>query len=157
MYFSYGQFMVYDLDVELPGCAWTEGHSAQGFARRDSAVCFGAILDFGHADVTFVLGGYQPTQSFDRVVVVPFTVVTGKVAVDGPEESDVDRTIEIPRGHYSLTAAQRVLSDDLEDVHLFFESVAEPRQVSSILVADEMLSPSYPLIETAEVAGFEES
>jgi hypothetical protein len=156
MYFSYGQFMVYDIDVISPWYAWTEGHYAQGFARRDSAVCFGSILDFGHADVTFVLGGYQPAQRFERVIAVPFTVVTGRVAVKGPEEFDIDRLIELPRGYYCLTAAQQMLSDDLEDVHLFFESVAERQQVSSILVEDELLSPSYPLLETVEIAGCEE-
>ena len=157
MYFSYGQFMVYDIDVISPGCAWTEDHTAQGFARRDSVVSFISILDFGQADVTFVLGAYQPTREFDRVIAVPFTVVTGRVLIEGPEEMDAGRTIELPPGFYSLTAAQRVLNDDWEDVHLFFESLADPRKSSTILVADDMLSPPFPLLETVEIAGSEES
>jgi hypothetical protein len=51
LYFSYSQFMVFDESVRLPGCEWTDEHSAQGFARWESTVNFSTLLEFGEADV----------------------------------------------------------------------------------------------------------
>jgi hypothetical protein len=44
------------LDHEIPvGCAWTAEHTAQGFARRQSTVNFGTLLEFGYADVAIAV------------------------------------------------------------------------------------------------------
>ena len=59
LYFSYSQFMVYDRE-HIPGCIWTDGHVAQGFARKESVVCFGTLLEYGHADVSATVGAYSP-------------------------------------------------------------------------------------------------
>jgi len=153
LYFSYSQFMVYDQAEQLPGCDWTEEHTAQGFARRESTVCFGTPLEFGHADVSVMVGAYQPQSDYERVISVPFRSVSGKVTVEGPEELDVDRAFEMPCGDYKLTAAQAIVGEDEERIDLFFEPVSAPLNGSSILVADEMLNPPEPLIETAGIAG----
>src|SRR5579864_7712421 len=89
LYFSYSQFMVYDKSVRFPGCAWTDTHSAQGFARRGSTVNFNTPLEFGHADVTVNHATYQPHEEYVRVISVPFLVTSGRVIVDGPEETNV--------------------------------------------------------------------
>lgn len=153
LYFSYNQFLVYDQSVKLPGCAWTEGHSAQGFARRESTVCFNTILEFGYADVAVSLGPYRPNDRYERVVAVPFLVASGRVVVDGPEEPDLGRAFELPSGNYRLVSAQRVTGNEEEAFDLFFEALLEPLTQSAILVADAMLDPPTPLIELAEIAG----
>jgi hypothetical protein len=92
------------------------------------------------------------SESYERVIAVPFVVVTGKVVVDGPEENDVQRLVELPPGNYRLVSAQRALADDEELIDLFFEKVDEPCHLSEIIVADEELDGSDTLLETADVA-----
>jgi hypothetical protein len=155
LYFSYNQFMVYDQSVRLPGCAWTDAHSAQGFARRQSVVNFNTPLEFGYADVFISRNVYQPSEEFDRVIAVPFLVTSGKVVVEGPEETKPERNVALSPGNYRLVAAQRVTGDEEEAIHLFFEPLSNPLERSAVLVADEALYPPTPLLETAEIAGEE--
>lgn len=153
LYFSYSQFMVYDQSVQLPGCDWTEAHTAQGFARRESVVNFNTLREFGYADVAVSRNAYHPQREYQRVIAVPFLVTSGKVVVDGPEETSVERSVTLPPGHYRLVAAQRAIGDDEEVIDLYFEPLTKALEQSIILVADEELRPSMPLIETAEIAG----
>ena len=145
--------MVYDQSVRLPGCDWTEEHTAQGFARRELVVNFNTLLEFGYADVAVSRETYQPEQEYQRAIAVPFQVTSGKVVVEGPEETTVERAVSLPPGHYRLVAAQHVTGDDKEVIDLYFEPLTEALESSAILVADEALTPSTPLIETAKVAG----
>ena len=103
LYFSFGQFMVYDESVKLPGCAWTNKHTAQGFARRKSTVNFNTPLEFGYADVV-VASAYQRREEFERVIAVPFLVTSGIVIVEGPEETEPTRMVALPPGDYRLIA-----------------------------------------------------
>jgi hypothetical protein len=153
LYFSYSQFMVYDATVRLPGCAWTDGHSAQGFARRESVVNFGTLLEFGSARTTASVADYRRRDSDERVIAVPFLVVSGRVCVDGPEEIDIGRCVDLPPGDYRLVAAQRVVNDEEQEIDLFFEARATPLDCSAILVADAELQPPSPLLEVAGIAG----
>lgn len=154
LYFAYSQFMVYDQSVRLPGCAWTDEHSAQGFARRESTVNFNTPLEFGYANVSVSHGSYQPSdEEYDRVIAVPFLVTSGTVVVEGPEETNPARSIALPRGCYRLVAAQRVTGNQEEIIDLFFESLMNPLDRSTILVADDALNPPTTLLETAEIAG----
>ena len=86
IYFSYSQFHVFDSSVPLPGCAWTDGHHNQGFARREANVSFRAVLEFGHGDVAVHLGPYRRKQEHERVIEVPLEVSSGEVVIGGPEE-----------------------------------------------------------------------
>jgi hypothetical protein len=63
LYYSYSQFLVYDFSVKTPGCLWTPAHSAPGFARRESAVSFSTLLEFGYADISYRRGPFQPNES----------------------------------------------------------------------------------------------
>jgi hypothetical protein len=153
LYFSYGQFMVYDQSVRLPGCVWTDRHSAQGFARRECTANFSTPLEFGHAHVSVSCGNYRPTKSYDRAIAVPFLVTSGSVVIAGPEETTSERNIALPRGNYRLVAAQRVMGDEEEMIDLFFEPLATPLDVSAVLIADQSLNPPPALLETAEIAG----
>ncbi|MEI8376840.1 MAG: competence protein ComJ [Planctomycetota bacterium] len=152
LYFSYSQFFVYDSVVKAPGCLWTDAHSAQGFARRESVISFGTLLEFGFADVYFHRGPFQPREAYERVIAVPFVIFTGKVMVDGPEEIKIGRAIELPVGNYQIVAAQRVVGDDEELIDLFVDKLEEPLWSSKIIVADAMLNPAFQLVESAEVA-----
>jgi hypothetical protein len=154
LYFSYSQFMIYDQDVKLPGCSWTDEHSAQGFARRDSTVNFNTPLEFGYANVTVSHDIYEPRKEYERVIAVPFLVTSGLVIVEGPEET-TERNIKLPPGNYRLVAAQHITGVEEEAIDLFFELLTKPLERSEVLIADEALNPSVPLIELAGVAGEE--
>jgi hypothetical protein len=152
MYFSYHQFMVFDADVRLPGCAWTPEHSAQGFARRESVVNFNTLLEFGEADV--VVGEvYQPRDDYARVIAVPFLVMSGRVIIEGPEETTRERHIDVRPGFYRLVAAQRLIGEEQQQIDLFFEPRDQPVEHSTILIADDELTPPPLLLETAGIAG----
>ena len=153
LYFSYNQFMVFDASVSLPGCAWEELHSAQGFARRESTVCFNSLLEFGHANVTVIHGPYEAKESYERVIAVPFCAKTSTVIVEGPEEFKTERMVTLEPGNYRLVAAQQVIDEDNEVIDLFFEPLEESLNRSEILVADEVLTPPDTLMETSEIAG----
>src|SRR5262245_5420755 len=120
LYFSYSQFFVYDKSVPSVGCDWTKAHSDQGFARRESTVAFGTLLEFGHADVLVRREAYEARREYQRVIAVPFCVRSGEVAVEGAEEITIERTVALPPGHYRLVAAQHVTGADNEAIHLYF-------------------------------------
>jgi hypothetical protein len=145
--------MVFDQSVAMPGCDWDEQHSAQGFARRESTVCFATLLEYGRAQVAVHQGPFRARPEYQRVIAVPFVVVSGHVAVEGPEETDVQRSVFIPPGTYQLTAAQAIAGDNIEAIDLYFESLVRLPESSKILLADSSLNPRLPLKEWAESAG----
>jgi hypothetical protein len=152
IYFSYSQFFVFDKSIKMPGCAWTEGHSEQGFARREKNVAFGTPLEFGHAEVSVYLGRYKGNDDHERVIEVPIEVSSGEVVIGGPEEFENKHVLKLSKGHYRLVAAQTVTADDREAIDLYFEKLTEPLTKSRIIIADDSLDPPDTLIETAEVA-----
>jgi hypothetical protein len=145
--------MVYDQNVKLPGCEWTDDHSAQGFARRDSTVNFSTLLEFGYADVFVSQGFYQPKEDYERVIAVPFLVTSGRVVVEGPEETNIERGLSLLPGNYRLVATQATLGEEEEAIHLFFEPLADRLEQSVLLIADKGLKPPNPLLESAAIAG----
>jgi hypothetical protein len=110
-------------------------------------------LEFGDADVTINIGKYAPHPDYERVIAVPFLVTSGRVLVEGPEETDAERNFTMPPGNYRLVAAQHITADGEEVINLCFEPLTKALVRSAVLVADEALNPPTPLIETAEVAG----
>lgn len=57
---------------------------------------FNTPLEFGYADVTVNLARYRPHLEYIRVIAVPFLVKSGKVTVEGPDETNVQRRFELP-------------------------------------------------------------
>jgi Competence protein J (ComJ) len=149
LYFSYSQFYVHDASVLSRRLDWTKAHSNQGFARREKAVAFGALLEFGMAKIRVAIHPYEPREEYERVIAVPFKVTSGKIIVGSPNEthSARDRNFALPPGNYRLVAAQRVTGDDQAAIDLFFEPLAKPPKRSAILVADAGLHPPARLIE----------
>jgi Competence protein J (ComJ) len=151
LYFSYAQFLVYDQEFDTPGLRWSKNHYRQGFARRDSIASFRTFLEYGKAQVSIILGAYIP-NNYSRVIAIPFQIVSGFVVVEGPEEFDSRKT-GINIGYYRLIAAQSPVEgqEDVDErIVLFFEARNSPPEPSEILIADDDLDPSEPLLETAE-------
>jgi len=150
--FSYYQFMVYDVSVDMPECEWTADHSNQGFARRQGTVCFAALLQWGSAHVDTFFGPYVPNDRHQRVIAVPFDTPTGRVIVQGMMEVYVAHTLFVPKGHYTLYAAQELVDEDegQENICLFFHRLAEPAASSAIIKADATLVPPDRLLEDAK-------
>jgi hypothetical protein len=98
------------------------------------------------------LGPYEGRDEHTRVIEVPFEVSSGEVVVGGPEEFPVkpERVVQLPTGHYRLVAAQAVIDEDQEKIDLYFEKLAEPLATSRIIMADQVMRPPTPLLETAE-------
>ena len=88
----------------------------------------------------------------ERVIGVPFLVTSGKVIVEGPEETETERNVRLPPGDYRLIAAQSVTGEEEESIDLSFELLAKPLEQSCVLVAGKALCVPNRLVETAEVA-----
>jgi hypothetical protein len=121
-------------------------------------VSFGTLVQHGDAKLRVYVGTQALSTGFDRVIAVPFSTGSGKVAITGPEESD-DRHVLLEPGDYRLVAAQRLpghgrsVSHGIElEVELVFAKLKTPLQRSEVLVADAELSPPQVLVEDAEAA-----
>jgi hypothetical protein len=111
-------------------------------------------LEYGDAALIVYIGSYDFDEAHQRVICVPLYVPSGKVRVEGPEESGIGRELAVAPGHYRVCAAQKLASNgDAEVIELFFEPLAAPQQRSEIIVADEELEPPETLVEETEVAG----
>jgi hypothetical protein len=149
--FDHGQFLVYDVSVQVPQCEWTDEHCDQGFARRESAACVGTMLQDGQADVTVFLGPFVGQEIYQRVIALPFYSPEGKIIVKGLLELYLAHVLFCPRGHYKLYVAQWIADEEneCEGIHLFFHQLKKPVPKSEIILADEGLSPPELLLESA--------
>jgi hypothetical protein len=149
--FSYNQFLVYDVSVEVPECEWREAHFNQGFARRESTVCVGTILQYGQADATVFFGPFARQADYLRAIRIPFYSPTGKVIIRGMMELYVAHILFCPPGHYNLYVAQRITDEenDCEAIDLFFLQQEVSSSKSEIIIADDGLAPPPVLLETA--------
>lgn len=150
--FSHGQIIVADAAIKAPGNYWTERHSRQGFARRESSVGFATLCAFGHGRLIVDCGGLILYHRYERVIAVPFEVVSGRVEIAGPEEDYGIRVIALEKGNYRLVCGQRLRTDGALELGLTFEPVVSPLTRSEVLVQDAALSPVLPLIESAQIA-----
>lgn len=154
MSFSYSQFSVYDKEcIDVPN--WTENHIRQGFIRSKYVVSFTTMMEYGVATVVVNLIDSIEDISFDefhRVISVPIEIKTGIVAVDGPEEYPIERCFMIDPGKYNLIAAQRIESSkaNTEIIYLFFEESSSTADRSKIFIADDAITATEELIETAD-------
>lgn len=143
--------MIYDVSVTLPGLHWTPAHSSQGFARQASVVNFRTLMYDGMAKLTVYQSEYKPTSTYARVISVPFTVTSGNVMVNGPDE-DQPRIFAMLVGYYKVTAAQRVSEEGIYDevIDIYFDRRDTAVSGSEIEIADEAITTDGPLLEYAE-------
>jgi hypothetical protein len=144
--------MVFDSSVPLPGNDWTDAHFAQGFSRRDSSVNFWTLIQFGYGQVIVFDGAYVNDLTDERVITVPFHCPSGKVLVEGPEENTTNDLV-VESGWNLLTSAQSFDHKRQQlRICLFFEKIDYAADRSLIVLKDDQLNPSYPLVETSEIA-----
>lgn len=155
-YFSYQQIIVSDA-MERAGLDWTDAHTSQGFARRESNASFKTILESGLGEVQVFSARPECWDAYERVIGVPFRACSGRITVDGPDAPGDEVRLTVPVGDYRLYCAQRVtVDDDLhgeECIDLFLEQLERPAERSEILVRDAALVPPSVLLENAKVAG----
>src|SRR4051812_11830691 len=96
--FTHNQFLLYDVSVAVPQCEWTEDHSSQGFARRESAICIGTILQAGTAEVRVYHGPYLPQRDYQRVISNPFRSPSGRIVVCGLLEMYIAHLVQLRPG-----------------------------------------------------------
>jgi hypothetical protein len=150
---SHWQFSVSD-DADLdPGIEWTDVHSAQGFARRETVIAFGSIVQSATARLQVFLGPFVPDPAYARVQRVPLRVGSGVVSVAGPWDGRGGTKVSVTPGTYCVVAAQRFVGDEEDEeeaVDLFLEPTTEWPGRSEIIVADAALDPPPVLVETAD-------
>jgi hypothetical protein len=152
MFSFYGQLEVNGLDLgDYAGIHWTARHVAQGFIWLPGSVSFGLLHDLGRHIVEVHFGtALRPQTGTIRAIVVPYTVApNGQV-----ELSDCVNTHQtsLPGGEYALLFetgyAGGTVPDDLDEaeywVRLTF--VPQPDTQPAILIVDEGLNPTFPLL-----------
>src|SRR5262249_46153453 len=100
---DHNQFLIYDVSVQVPQCEWTEEHSDQGFARRDSCACIATLLQDGHADTTVFFGPFDKRPIYQRVIALPFFAPEGKIIIRGLMEHYLAHVLFCRQGHYKFT------------------------------------------------------
>jgi hypothetical protein len=149
--FSHNQFLIYDVAVAIPQCEWTDEHSRQGFARRESAICLGTILQSGTASVRVYHGPIVPQQEWQRVIANPFSSPTGRIVVRGLMEMYIAHLVQLRPGFYRIYTCQTLADaqDEHELIELFFLPEDQPMDHSEVILADEGLTPPSVLVEGA--------
>jgi hypothetical protein len=148
--YSYNHFLIFDVGEPQPGCAWTDRHVAQGFARRESTVGFSTLAEFGLARLRVFLGEAESLQPYERAIAVSFMCSSGTVAIEGPDEDPGGRELPVGVGCFEVLCCQE-LDDDSLTIDLFFRLIPVPRP-SRILKADPDITATGPLLETAKQA-----
>jgi hypothetical protein len=145
--FSFWQIQIYDRSVVVPACIWTRAHVPQGFARRASTASFATLLDAGAASVAVYQSSFPKEGQYDRVICIPFHAQSGNLGLGAPDDWPHENGFAIEPGHYRLCVAQRLISEDEETIHLFFEKLIQPISQSTVVVRDSNLTPPSVLLE----------
>jgi hypothetical protein len=148
--YSYNQIIVYDSLEKAPGCLWTERHWRQGFARRETTICFSTLNQAGKARLSVVQDAAVIAE-VSRTIRASMQCLSGKACIEGPDEYPIERFVRLSPGNYSITLSQRM---DPEAGLLLYLSFNQIEQVipSQILKADALLQSSIEILETAEEA-----
>lgn len=165
--FGYGQFIVTDAQISNCAFLWSEENMNQGFARQESVASFVTLEQFGVANLTVFLGsyptvflgGYPSGKKHERVIAVPFNLVSGSLLIEGPEEAGLIEPLKVAKGAYRLVSAQTLLSaaNDEEPVlalDLYLEKKEKLPDSSTIIIQDKQLNPSFPLLEFTAIHDF---
>ncbi|MEE4273254.1 MAG: competence protein ComJ [Thermoanaerobaculales bacterium] len=143
---SYGQIAIFDPALKNPFNDWSERHNQQGFSWRPGSVSFATIENAGEMRVSVLSSEefHQDGQAI-RVIRVPFSVpAAGQIEVASIADSVL---VEVAPGEYSLYFEHMVLAAEEAMIAnlVFLRRLEEPK----ILLADDLLSPGYPLLMEA--------
>jgi hypothetical protein len=148
---TYRTLAVFDPALEQPFNDWTPRHVAQGFTWREGSVSFATLDDGGMAQVSVrLVDEIHLNAMAQRAIIVPFGVGTGGLV----EVTSIDQgpQISIASGNYALVYETGRNTDTTMWCSLTFVPSVEPVD-PHIPVADEALSPAYPLLMEAVPAG----
>jgi len=163
---AYSHFAIFNIDNQQPFTEWSSQHVAQGFTWRSDSVCFATLGD-GRIQVEV-----QQSNDFSlavgtiRAIRVPFSVSDAAlVDIESPISDDTN-LIPVSTGSYALfyetgyLTNQEVDNKEEGEDREYYERTMWCRLTfipndsvqAEILVADEDLSPTYPLLMTAQPA-----
>ena len=138
--FSHGLFFLYDSWERAPGNAWTDQHSAQGFARRPTAANIATVIEDGCLDVE--VGSPEVLDECQRVVAVSIRSDSGTISISGTDVEDHVVWKGRP-GWVRATVGQMPGADDHE-VRLFVVA-EEATTEEATRVREPTLKDSFPL------------
>ena len=144
---SFSQVQIYDRSAEIPACTWTSAHVAQGFVRRPSNASFITLIEAGYASVRAFQSSLPGDSRYERVICIPFYAPSGDLDIGAPDDWPHQNNFAIGPGYYRLCVAQNIVSDEEQDIDLFFEKLADPITHSTIVVCDINLNPPAVLLE----------
>jgi hypothetical protein len=155
---AYGTIAVFDPDLENPFNDVTDSYLAQGFSWRPGSVSFFKHEPCDEVALEVRVGEPQaPRPDAARAIRVPFTVpASGRVEIGAIPSGHV---IELPAGNYALLyeTGRLPAADAKEELwwgrcwcRLIFSEQIDPEP--AILVADNEMQPSYPLLMNARPA-----
>jgi hypothetical protein len=152
LFSAYSQLEVNGLDLDdYAGPHWTDRHVEQGFIWIPASVSFGLLHDFGRHVVEVYLDTNLQTQpEAVRAIVVPFSVLPdGQIKLSNCADTHVT---SLPEGEYALLFETGYIGDtipdDLDQAEFWVRLTFVPQRDTqpTILVADDGLSPTYPLL-----------
>jgi hypothetical protein len=140
---------VFDGRLEAPFNGWTKQHHSQGFTWRPGSVSFGTLIHAGLIDVEVVQRKvFHRRKETTRAIAVPFKVKSRMpVEIASIETEAGSHVLTLPAGDYRLCFETGLAG---EKCWIRFTFVATAGAKHEIILADAGLSPTYPLLLTAE-------
>ena len=142
---SYAQIAVFDPALPQPFNHWSPAHAAQGFAWRDGSVSFRTLKDVMCGNIVVSdAATFSPSPNSVRSFLVPFRIpASGQVEIASIGGSII---MNLPQGEVVLYCEM------LPTYMIKFSFVRGEQAEFRLLLVDDQLSPSYPLLTTAELA-----
>ena len=138
--FSYCQLLVADVDGEFSGEGWRTGHVERGVTLGRSLISFGFEGGEGDLKVRLWWGPYMERAAYDRAIMAPLEMVTGKLTVCPPDEFPGEFHLKIGKGHYAVTAAVRAGETEVD---LFLEPRIQPLTAPALLIGNDQLRAAW--------------
>lgn len=126
---------------------------SQGFLRCDRTIAMITPIDSGAAAIRVVQGNSEIISNhFDRLHVIPFTVLDNTIGLSSVGDVDVQSKFTVGSGLYCVYIGQTItdLDNGVLSIVLGFDKVATLPTNSTILICDKTMNPVYPLIEWGE-------
>jgi hypothetical protein len=142
----YSQLAVFNSNLDDPFNDWSKAHVSQGFSWREGSVSFKTIESDGVVHVDFeVKEQFVLDPNSIRAISVPFQCIGGEIEIAAIAES---QPLPLADGSYQLIFECGSQPENWCRITMISDGDLEPR----ILVADQVISPNYPLVMGAPIA-----
>lgn len=142
----YSQISVFNSNLDEPFNDWSKAHVRQGFSWRERSVSFKTIETDGVVHVDFVVKEqFVLDPNSIRTISVPFQCIGGEIEIAAIAES---QPLPLADGCYQLIFENGLQPQNWCRITMILNGDLEPR----ILVADQGISPNYPLVMEAPIA-----